>query len=66
MPALDTAIRTFPIQRPFLRNTEVLFRELQPGAAALRTYAPTIADALEEGTEVFPRTSNAFPAPKKS
>ena len=39
-----------PTQRPFLRNTEGLFRELQPGAAALRRYAPTIADALVEGT----------------
>jgi len=55
-PALDTAIRTLPVQRPFLRNTEGLFRELRPGAAALRTYAPTIADALVEGTRVLPRT----------
>jgi ABC-type transporter Mla subunit MlaD len=56
VPALDTAIRTLPVQRPFLRNTEGLFRELQPGAAALRTSAPTIADALEAGTDVLPRT----------
>ena len=56
VPALDTAIRTLPIQRPFLRNTEGLFRELQPGAAALRRYAPTIADALVEGTRTLPRT----------
>jgi hypothetical protein len=55
-PALDTAIGTLPAQRPFLRNTEGLFRELRPGAAALRTSAPTIADALEEGTRVLPRT----------
>jgi virulence factor Mce-like protein len=55
-PALDAAIRAFPIQRPFLRNTEGLFRELRPGAAALRTSAPTIADALVEGTRVLPRT----------
>jgi virulence factor Mce-like protein len=56
VPALDTAIRTLPTQRPFLRNTEGLFRELQPGAAALRRYAPTIADALVEGTRTLPRT----------
>jgi ABC-type transporter Mla subunit MlaD len=55
-PALDTAIRTLPIQRPFLRNTELLFHELRPGAAALRTSAGTIADALETGTRVLPRT----------
>jgi virulence factor Mce-like protein len=55
-PALDAAIRSFPIQRPFLRNTELLFHELRPGAAALRTSAPTIAGALEAGTKVLPRT----------
>jgi ABC-type transporter Mla subunit MlaD len=55
-PALDTAIRTLPVQRPFLRNTEGLFRELRPGVAALRASAPTIADALEKGTRVLPRT----------
>ena len=56
VPALDTAIRTLPVQRPFLRNTEGLFRELQPGAAALRQYAPSIAGALVEGTRTLPRT----------
>jgi virulence factor Mce-like protein len=56
VPALDAAIRSFPIQRPFLANTQGLFHELRPGAAALRTFAPTIADALEEGTRVLPRT----------
>jgi ABC-type transporter Mla subunit MlaD len=55
-PALDSAIRSFPIQRPFLRNTELLMHELRPGARALRTSAPTIADALEEGAKVLPRT----------
>jgi ABC-type transporter Mla subunit MlaD len=55
-PALDAGIRDFPIQRPFLRNTELLFHELRPGASALRTSAPTIADALEEGAKVLPRT----------
>ena len=35
-PALDAAIRDFPIQRPFLRNSERLFRDLRPGVAALR------------------------------
>jgi virulence factor Mce-like protein len=55
-PALDAAIRSFPIQRPFLRNTQALFHDLRPGAVALRTSAPTIADALEAGTRVLPRT----------
>jgi virulence factor Mce-like protein len=56
VPALDAGIRDFPIQRPFLRNSELLFRDLRPGAAALRTYAGTIADALEVGAKVLPRT----------
>jgi virulence factor Mce-like protein len=55
-PALDAGIRDFPIQRPFLRNTELLFHDLRPGAAALRTSAGTIADALEEGAKVLPQT----------
>jgi ABC-type transporter Mla subunit MlaD len=55
-PSLDAAIRGFPIQRPFLANTEGLFHDLRPGAAALRTSAPTIADALQAGTSVLPRT----------
>src|SRR5919112_5023256 len=33
---LDAAIRGFPQQRPFLANTEGLFRELRPGVRALR------------------------------
>jgi virulence factor Mce-like protein len=56
VPALDAGIRDFPIQRPFLRNSELLFRELRPGAAALRRYAATIADAEAEGAKVLPRT----------
>ncbi|MGH2948260.1 MAG: MlaD family protein [Solirubrobacteraceae bacterium] len=55
-PALDSAIRSFPIQRPFLRNTEGLFRELRPGVRALRASAPTLADALEVGTRTLRRT----------
>jgi virulence factor Mce-like protein len=55
-PTLDAGIRDFPIQRPFLRNSELLFHDLRPGAAALRTSAPTIADALEAGAKVLPRT----------
>jgi phospholipid/cholesterol/gamma-HCH transport system substrate-binding protein len=55
-PALDAGIRDFPIQRPFLRNTELLFHDLRPGAAALRTSAPDIADALEAGVKVLPQT----------
>ena len=40
---------SFPHQRPFLANTEALFRELRPGAEALRAAAPDLADALVVG-----------------
>jgi virulence factor Mce-like protein len=55
-PALDEAIRSFPVQRPFLRNSEGLFRELRPGVRALRTSAPILADALEVGTPTLRRS----------
>src|SRR3712207_5385999 len=55
-PALDAAIRSFPVQRPFLRNTEGLFRELRPGVRALRANADTLADALEIGTPTLRRS----------
>jgi virulence factor Mce-like protein len=50
------AIRDFPRQRPFLRNQTALFRELRPGVATLPHSAPILADALEAGTEVLPKT----------
>ena len=53
---LDTAIAEFPKQRPFLANTEGLFRELKPGAEALRVAAPDLADALVAGTRTLPKT----------
>jgi ABC-type transporter Mla subunit MlaD len=49
-PALDTAIRSFPIQRPLLANAAGFFRDLQPGAQALRDAAPALATAFEVGT----------------
>ena len=58
-PALDQAIKDFPQQRPFLANSEALFRELRPGVRALRTSAPVLADALEIGTPTL-RRSVAF------
>ena len=57
-PALDAAIRSFPIQRPFLRNTEGLFAELRPGVRSLRTAAPDLASALT----VVKRTLRRSPA----
>jgi virulence factor Mce-like protein len=55
-PTLQTAIRVFPFQRTFLANSEGLFRELRPGARALRRAAPTLADALRIGTHTLRRS----------
>jgi virulence factor Mce-like protein len=55
-PALEEAIRAFPQQRPFLRNSELLFAELRPGIRALRSAAPDLADAFEIGTQTLKRT----------
>ena len=55
-PAEDAAIRGFPQQRPFLRNSAALFRELKPGVKVLPASAPVLADALEIGTRTLART----------
>jgi virulence factor Mce-like protein len=55
-PALDSGIRNFPQQRPFLINTTGLMHELRPGVAALKTAAPVLSDALKTGIRVLPRT----------
>jgi virulence factor Mce-like protein len=53
---LDTAIRELPGQRPFLANSEGLFRELRPGVRALRTAAPDLSAALRVGTPTLRRS----------
>lgn len=55
--ALDTAIRSFPQQRPFLANAAGFFRELQPGAQALRVSAPQLAEAFTVGTTTLTRAN---------
>jgi virulence factor Mce-like protein len=54
-PALEAATRSFPIQRPFLRNSAAFFAELRPGAKALGEAAPDLAEALEIGTPALRR-----------
>ncbi len=49
-PALDTAIRSFPIQQPLFANLTGFFHDLQPGAQALRTSGPALAEAFSVGT----------------
>jgi virulence factor Mce-like protein len=53
--ALDAAIKSFPIQRPFLANSAAFFRELRPGIHSLKTSAPILADAFETGTKTLPK-----------
>jgi ABC-type transporter Mla subunit MlaD len=54
--SLDAGIRSFPIQRPFLANTQGLFHDLRPGVRALRGAAPDLADTFEVGTRTFKRS----------
>lgn len=56
-PAMEAAIDAFPFQRTFLANSAGLFRELQPGAEALRTSAPLLAEAFTVGTRTITRAS---------
>jgi len=55
-PALDSAIRSLPAQRPFLANSAAFFAELRPGARALRGAAPDLAGALRAGTPALRRS----------
>lgn len=55
-PALDAAIKQFPVQRPFLANTAGLFHDLRPGVKALSKAAPDLADALAIGTPTLKRS----------
>jgi virulence factor Mce-like protein len=52
----EVAIRDFPKQRPFLRNSAALFHELAPGVATLPASAPVLADAFDAGAQSLPKT----------
>ena len=51
-PTLDTAIDSFRVQRPFLRDSADLAEELRPVAAEIERSMPRIASALEVGAPV--------------
>jgi virulence factor Mce-like protein len=55
-PSLDTAVRVFPFQRTFLRNTQSFFAELDPGVRALKRNAPDLSDALAVGIPTLRRS----------
>jgi ABC-type transporter Mla subunit MlaD len=55
-PALDTAIRELPAQRPFLSESEELFRRFRPAFASLSAAAPDLAAAFRSGEPALRRS----------
>jgi virulence factor Mce-like protein len=55
-PTLDTAIRSFRVQRPFLADFTDLSRRLLPAANVLPVALPKINAALAAGIKVLPQT----------
>ncbi|MEA2137589.1 MAG: phospholipid/cholesterol/gamma-HCH transport system substrate-binding protein, partial [Solirubrobacteraceae bacterium] len=55
-PTLDTAIRSFRVQQPFLVDFTDLSRRLLPAANVLPSALPKINSALAVGTRVLPQT----------
>jgi virulence factor Mce-like protein len=55
-PTLDTAIRSFRVQRPFLADFTDLSRRLRPAAQELPRSLPAVNQALRVGTPILPRT----------
>lgn len=53
---LDVAVESFRTQRPFLRNTAGLMRELRPGVDSLVDAAPSLSEALRIGRPTLERT----------
>ena len=52
-PTLDAANEDLPVIRPFLEDSERFFAALQPGARALASTSPIIAEALHAGVPVL-------------
>ena len=55
-PTLDAGIRSFPVQRPFLADSERLFRHLQPVADQFEVSLPGLREALHVGRPVLRRS----------
>ncbi len=55
-PTMDASIRSFRVQRPFLRDTTAMSAELDKAAGELRTALPVLNTALEVGTPVTRRS----------
>ncbi len=55
-PTEQTTIRTLPHIRPFLRDSKLLFSDLQPASAALVKTGPALAKATINGPPVLRKT----------
>ena len=55
-PTIDTAVRSFRVQRPFLGDFADLSRRLRPAVNELPRSLPAINRAFRVGTPVLPRT----------
>ncbi len=55
-PTMDTAIRSFRVQRPFLADFADLSRRLRPAVNQLPKSLPAINSAFKVGIPVLPRT----------
>jgi virulence factor Mce-like protein len=59
-PTLEQGIRSFPIQRPFLADTEELMRRMNPVADEMRVQLPKAARALRVGAPVLLRVPTLY------
>lgn len=64
-PTLEQGIRSFPIQRPFLADTEELMRRLNPVADQIRISLPPTARALRVGAPVLLRAPTLYQETEK-
>ncbi len=63
-PALDEAIRSFPIQRPFLATARACSASCARACARCAPRRPILADALEIGTPTLRALGRAQPPPR--
>lgn len=57
---LETGIRSLPVQRGFLEDSEELFTQLRPAARQFRISLPTVTDALETGQPVLRKAPKLY------
>lgn len=59
-PTIETGIRSFRVQRPFLSDSERLFTALEPVAREFERSLPVAADALNTGTPVLKKAPKLY------